>query len=823
MSDNTSVNFVNIPQKLKASCSFCVWKREKRDGRLTKVPYDPRTGKMARTNAPDTFSDFGTAVKAYVMGGYDGIGFRVSEGIGAIDIDHCIREDGSLNDVAASVLGIFKDSYFERSPSGTGLRGFFILSPDFIYDKTVYYINNRKHGLEVYLPGTTNRFVTVTGDIYRPGEVSLDMEALTSVLNTFMKRSSQVQNIAIEPCSYLTDEQVIEHAKRSKSGEKFQALYDGHWEELYNSQSEADMAFISMLAFWCGCVEEQIDRLFRNSGLMRPKWDRMSGDATYGQITIRNAVASAKSIYLPVNAADVADMEFDDLEVDGEEKHPDFTPDLSRLTLTLEQMQPHVNHRYGLGEIGLGNAFSDFFKPIARFNRDRKIWYVYDGIVWRPDKESLAVSEMAKLLADKLYAYALQIKDEDARKRYIDRVRPLQFRKNRRTMVEDAKSVFPVSQEIFDRNIELFNCKNGTLDLRTLEFRPHDPKDYLTMASGVSYDPDAVCPRWERFISEVMRGDAALSSYLQKALGYALSGDTSLECLFILYGPTSRNGKGTMMETFLRIMGDYGVASNPELLETKFGASNSSGPSEEIARLAGIRFVNIPEPGKKLTFNAALVKRMTGNDTLNARFLHENSFDFRPVFKIFINTNHLPNVSDMTLFDSGRLKIIPFTRRFEESEQDHGLKAFFASEDNLAGIFNWCLKGHRRYREEGLRMPEAVKEATAGYKEESDRVGQFVRAWLEVGEAYEVRASAAYKLYSTWCEKYGYHRENVKNFNSALSRYFSLKRKRPSDGDGSTTTMFMGCRFLEHENGEETADGDFEEIPEATEKSLCPF
>lgn len=110
-------------------------------------------------------------MKTYALGGWDGIGYRVSEGIGAIDIDHCIREDGSLNDVAASVMSFFPDAYFERSPSGTGLRGFFRLSPDFAYDKTVYYINNRKHGLEVYLPGATNRFVTVTGDVFRPGTV----------------------------------------------------------------------------------------------------------------------------------------------------------------------------------------------------------------------------------------------------------------------------------------------------------------------------------------------------------------------------------------------------------------------------------------------------------------------------------------------------------------------------------------------------------------------------------------------------------------------------------------------------------------------------
>lgn len=149
------VNFVNIPQELKQNASFCVWKLEKRQGRPTKVPYNPKTGQMAKTNDPSTFGTFADAMKAYAMGGYNGIGYRVSEGIGAIDIDHCIREDGSLNDVAASILGFFPDTYFERSPSGTGLRGFFRLSPDFAYDKTVYYVNNRKHGLEVYLPGTT--------------------------------------------------------------------------------------------------------------------------------------------------------------------------------------------------------------------------------------------------------------------------------------------------------------------------------------------------------------------------------------------------------------------------------------------------------------------------------------------------------------------------------------------------------------------------------------------------------------------------------------------------------------------------------------------
>ena len=794
------VNFVNIPDVLKQTASFCVWKMEKRSGRPTKVPYNPRTGAMARTNDPSTFADFNTAMKSYAIGGWDGIGYRVSEGIGAIDIDHCIREDGSLNDVAASILGIFPDAYFERSPSGTGLRGFFKLSPDFAYDKTVYYINNRKHGLEVYLPGVTNRFVTVTGDMFRNGAVTRNDDALRTLLDTFMKRSTRVSSKTVEPVSYLDDEGVITHASASESGDKFKALYAGNWEEGYDSQSDADMALVSILAFWCGNVEEQIDRIFRTSGLMRDKWDRMTGDSTYGQITIRNAVSTNGEIYTPIMTGSAED-DFESLD-EEEAEVLTFEPDLSHITLTIEEMRPHTKPRYQRDEIGIGYAFADYFKPIARFDRERGIWYVYDGKIWQPDENALAVAELAKILADRLYSFALQITDEDTRNRYIKRVQKLQMRKNRRTMIEDAKSVYPVSHTVFDRNTDLFNCQNGTLNLTTGEFRPHDPADFLTMMSGITYDPDATCPRWEQFISEVMCNDADLALYLQKALGYALTGDTSLECLFILYGATSRNGKGTTMETFLKIMGDYGKTSNPEMLSTKFGNTNASGPSEEIARLAGDRFVIISEPEKKITFNAALVKRMTGNDTLNARFLHENSFDFRPNFKIFINTNYKPSVSDMTLFYSNRLKLIPFKRHFEEHEQDKGLKAFFASPESQSAIFNWCYQGYKLFKKHGLDDPAAVTEATKEYQDESDRIGQFVDAWLEEGEAYEERTSAVYRLYGQWCDKYGYRKENSTNFNNAIQRFFPIMRKRPNDGSGSQTTMLVGCRFLKHENGE---------------------
>ena len=804
------VNFVYIPQELKENAAFCVWKKEKRQGKPTKVPYNPRNGRLAKTNEPETFTDFNTAMKTFAMGGYDGIGYRVSEGIGAIDIDHCIREDGSLNDVAASILGFFPDAYFERSPSGTGLRGFFRLSPDFAYDKTIYYINNRKHGLEVYLPGVTNRFVTVTGDVFRQGSVTRNDEALQATLDTFMKRDNPVSGPAVEPSSYLDDESVIEHASNSEQGEKFKMLMEGRWEEGYDSQSDADMALVTILAFWCGNVAEQIDRIFRTSGLMRPKWDRKTGDSTYGQITIRNAISSNETIYLPIAETGSAEDDFDD--VDTEEQHAAFTPDLSHIRLTLEEMQPHTNPRYQRDEIGIGYIFADYYRPIARFNADRGIWYVYDGSVWQPDENALAIMELAKALADRLYLFALQIKDEDTRNRYIKRMQKLQQRKNRKTMIEDAKSVYPVRMSLFDSSKFLFNCQNGTLDMNTLEFKPHDPHDFITKISPAVYDPDARCPRWDQFVDEVMQGRSAVAKYLQKAVGYSLTGDTSLECLFIMYGPTTRNGKTTTIDTILKLMGEYGRSAKPDMLASNFRGPSNGAPSEDVARLAGARFVGISEMEQKLTINASLTKQLTGNNKITARFLHENSFEFHLQAKIFIDTNHLPNVNDQTLFESGRIKIIPFNRHFEEHEQDKSLKSTLTDDTALSGILNWAVEGYRLYKSEGLDEPDDVKSATAQYRQDSDRISQFIDAWLEEGrdenhQPYEVPVKAAYRVYSRWCDDMNYRPENYKNFRAAMEKTFELDKKRPNTG-GNMIAMIIGVRLREEEAGSEDEEGE---------------
>lgn len=767
------MNYNNLPNYMKYNGLFCLWKYEQRgEGKPTKVPYQA-SGIKAQPNNASTFTTFGTAVNE--VSRFDGLGIGIFNGISAIDIDHCVDKDGELSEIAQDIIELFEGSYMEYSPSGTGLRIIFLTS-DFHYDKTKYYINNQNIGLEVYVSGATNKYVTVTGNAINAGDIVDATEQLQVLLNRYMLRQFNTNVGATSSSqSYLSDDEVLEKAMNSKGAEKFIALWNGEIPQ-GKSHSDTDMSLATLLAFWCGRDLEQMDRLFRKSCLMRDKWDRQQSGTTYGSITLEKAAASVSNTYAPITAIP-ADEDFEEV-----------------ITQDLKELKPFSNNKYPCTDIGNSNLFADYFKGVARYVPQRKQWFVYDGKAWQSDLHNLKVMSYCKKLANKLMHYALSIKDEDTRKLYIDYAKKWQTRRTREIILRDAQDVHPISMNEFDTDIYLLNCKNGTLNLKTGNFYKHKATDYITKVSGVNYDPTAKCERWETFITEVMSGDVEKSEFLQKSLGYALTGDTCYETMFILFGATTRNGKGTSMETFLKICGDYGKTCRPETIGMKSNNS-SSAPSEDVARLAGARFVNISEPDKKLTLSAALLKTLTGNDTINARFLHENSFDFKPQFKIFTNTNHLPLVTDLTLLTSGRVKIIPFERHFEEWEQDKGLKAEFSKEENLSGILNWVLEGYEKLQKTGFEVPLSVQKATNAYQQENDKFGQFVDECLEANGYCEERTSHVYNAYQNWCMTNGYYCENAKNFKAELSTIGTIVRKRPKAG-GEKTTLFLGYKLL---------------------------
>lgn len=422
--------------------------------------------------------------------------------------------------------------------------------------------------------------------------------------------------------------------------------------------------------------------------------------------------------------------------------------------------------KYSLDDKGFGALFAEVFKDTCRYNATAKEWYFYNGKVWTRDEGSMRTLNKAKELADGLLIYATTIEDEKQKQNYIDYVSKLGQLRFRETMVKDSRDIHFVTQSDFDRNLDLFNCQNGTLNLKTFDFMPHNADDLLSKISNVIYEPSAKSEEWEKFINEVMQGDTDKTEYLQKILGYSLTADTNLETCFILYGATTRNGKSTLIETMLYMLGNtagYGMSMRPETLAQKQN-KDSRQASGDIARLDGCRFLNASEPPKRMIFDVGLLKNLLGRDSITARHLHEREFEFIPRFKLFINTNFLPLITDDTLFTSGRINVITFDRHFEPHEQDKNLKNKLIKAENLSGILNWCIEGLKLYYKDGAKPPQAVTTATDEYRTNSDKIGNFIEECLEQQANTNTKALDVYIKYKEWCSNNGFGVENKGNF-----------------------------------------------------------
>lgn len=289
-----------IPQALKDTARWCCWRLQSRPGddKPTKVPYNPLTGNGAKSNDRNTFARFGQACMAMDMHGYDGLGIGIFDDLCVIDLDHCIDEEGSFSDLAAEIISDM-NTYAEISPGGDGVHLYF-RAPGLVYNKEKYYIKNPKNGIEIYVAGVTKRFITVTGNALTDAGLNDRTAQLQDILDRFMVRSVQPKRTAPAgaPTVKLTmsDEQLIKTASAAKNGDTFKRLMDGDMSG-YKSQNEADLALCNILAFWSSRDAAQIDRIFRTSGLMRPKWDRPTAGSTYGAITINNAINFVESTY----------------------------------------------------------------------------------------------------------------------------------------------------------------------------------------------------------------------------------------------------------------------------------------------------------------------------------------------------------------------------------------------------------------------------------------------------------------------------------------------------------------------------------------------
>ena len=292
--------------------------------------------------------------------------------------------------------------------------------------------------------------------------------------------------------------------------------------------------------------------------------------------------------------------------------------------------------------------------------------------------------------------------------------------------MELAKFHLPVLPAAFDQPPWLLNVLNGTVDLHTGILHEHRREDLLTKLAPVVYDPDATCPRWEAFLMRIMGDNVELVAFLQRAAGYALTGDTREEVIFILYG-TGANGKSTFLEVLRALLEDYARQAD----FTTFLARRSDGVRNDVARLAGARFVTAVEAASGRRLDEALIKQLTGRDPVPARFLYQEYFEYYPEFKLFLATNHKPVIQGADEGIWRRIRLIPFAVTIPAAEQDRTLRATLRSE--LPGILNWAIQGCLAWQREGLGEAEAIQQATAAYRTEMDDPRGFSGGLLRAG------------------------------------------------------------------------------------------
>lgn len=444
-------------------------------------------------------------------------------------------------------------------------------------------------------------------------------------------------------------------------------------------------------------------------------------------------------------------------------------------------------------DIGASEIFVDIYIDSIRYVAQQDDYYIWDNKRWAKD-DTKQVRELAKAIA-RVYMpeMAKAIEDDDSRAAWLKWATQMQARKRRDDMISTAQSSPKIAARIneFDVQQRYFNLENGVLDLQTMTLLPHDRGLMLSHISPAEYKAGVVCERWVQFILEIMDGDKDAARFLQKTVGYALAGDPKEDCMFIFYGEKTRNGKSTFVTTIRNIFGDYGKSANPESLALS-QYKNGGGPSSDIARLKGARFVSMSEPDKGLRLDAALVKKLTGRDTLTARYLHREFFEFQPQFAIFMNTNHLPYISDMTLFTSGRIFCIPFPVSFKGHE-DRSLADQFVEPEAMSGILNWCLDGYKLYKDEGLKthIPTVIQAATGEYERDSDTLGQFLEDCIAPCTNNWLASKDLYDLYSRWSSNNGYFSLSQKSLTQEMKKR-GYQHKRTKNGWGFVNIILGG-------------------------------
>ena len=743
------IGFEAVPDELKSLAQWVLWRSETRDDKTTKVPYDARKQKHASSTDSDTWCSFSTACHLFAANSqkYEGIGFVLSadDPYVGIDFDDCL-EDGELKPWARELVDLMQPTYAEVSPSGDGIKMWIRA------DKTRS--GNRKPvgdgKIEIY---DLSRYFTVTGSIIESAatEIAENQEGLEGLFDLVWGPEEKLEPQGKEAIRKVdeSDEEILKRVLESDG--KFSQLWGGDCSN-YPSQSEADLALCSRIAFWWQHDCDAIDRMFRQSGLYREKWER----SDYRGGTIGKALAGTE-------ARDPLHYFKNEVPCEGS----------SELYSTNQLPRTDAFFRDTLIDLdGKNLLWCDVLGK----------WLCWSGTRWQFD-ETRRIFKCIDGLVNHFLQLASQAANPDERAGYLDLAQRCGSHTRQKNIAEMLKPQLPVTVGQLDQQHSLLNAENGTVDLATGEVLSHSQGDHITKQANASYRPGSGCPRWIQFLDEIMGGNTELIQFLQRAIGYSLFGLTSEHYLFVLHG-TGRNGKSTFLDVLMEILGDYAMPSAPDLLMAK----RNDGHPTEVAELRGMRLVCCIETEQNKSLRESLIKRLTGGDQLKGRFLHQNYFHFKPTHTLFLATNRIPEVRGTDTGIWSRLRLIPFDVSFEGREEKDLKNTLLAEAD---GILSWAVQGAVEWCQHGLTFPDIVIQASQEWREDADLLGRFIDEKCATAELFETKSSNLYRVYKSYCDEGGERPDSANKFALQMEEK-SFRKKKRNDGN-----YWLGIKVVE--------------------------
>ncbi len=402
----------------------------------------------------------------------------------------------------------------------------------------------------------------------------------------------------------------------------------------------------------------------------------------------------------------------------------------------------------------LGNAMRlvELHGANIRYSYEAKKWYCWNGKYWQEDRTG-GVKRLAKKTVRQMYAEAANIQDDRDREAFIKHALKSENENRLKAMVSLAQSEpgIPILLKQFDVDPFLLNCQNGTINLRTGELQEHKRGDYLTKISPIEYNPKIRSKVWETFLDRVIP-DPQVRTFVQRFAGYSITGSVQEEVFAFPFGPPA-TGKSTFLRAIGTTLGDYAATADFEAFLVN---KNRGGPRNDIARLAGKRFVVSVEVEDGRRLAEGLVNQLTGGDVIAARFLYQESFEFVPQFKLWLAANNRPKITGTDNAIWRRILQIPFFEHIPENERDPELKNILCDTKGTGpAILAWLVEGCLMWQKEGLNPPEAVKQTTDEYKQEMDPIAEFLEDRCILASHTQVSNPQLWKAYKSWCEENG--------------------------------------------------------------------